>query len=176
MSTRWTGLAYFALFFSLNSTAPIHSAIASGEGPVRVQIEVPKDRYTIGEPFSFTLKATRDCYFIVFTIDASDHVELHDPANNEPYMGPAMLRAGEVRRLPVPGAPGRAIITPPTGPYEIGAVCGRDQLAAYGLDAAAMVSPAESGRRGFKFFLDKTVGGLDRERLSLITVTFSIER
>ena len=175
MTRGWTGLLCSVLFLAVCTATPSFTAGAADNNPVRVQIEIPKDRYTVGEPFSFTLKSTRDCHFIVFTIDASDHVELHDPSTNEPYMGSPILRAGEVRTVPVSGAPGRAIITPPTGPYEIGAVCGRDQLAAYGLDSAAMVTPAQSGRRGFKFFLDKAVGGFNREGLSLITVTFSIE-
>ena len=67
--------------------------------------------------------ATRDCYFLVFTVDANDKVELHDPVASGAYMGHPLLKAGERRQIPVADAPSRAVIKPPAGFYEIGAVC-----------------------------------------------------
>jgi len=37
------------------------------------------------------------------------------PAASGAYMGHSLLKAGERRQIPVSGAPGRAVIKPPTG-------------------------------------------------------------
>src|SRR5262245_45234984 len=97
----------------------------TGETPIEVRIELPKGSYALGEAITFVVTSNRDCYFLVFTIDPQDKVEVHDPVASGPYMGHPLLKAGERREIPVPDAPGRAVVTPPAGAYQIGAVCGR---------------------------------------------------
>src|SRR5262249_51153070 len=104
--------------------------------PLEVEIDLPKRKYRIGDPFSFMVTATRDCSFLVFTVDANDKVELHDPVASGAYMGHPLLKAGERRQIPVSDAPGRAVIKAPAGFYEIGAVCSRERLDKLGLTQA----------------------------------------
>jgi hypothetical protein len=83
--------------------------------PIEVRIELEKASYRLGESFRFTVTTNQDCYFLVYTIDFNDQVEVHDPSVSEAYMGQPLLKAGERRAIPVPDAPGRAVTTPPAG-------------------------------------------------------------
>jgi hypothetical protein len=57
------------------------------EGPIEVRIELEKTSYKLGEPLRFTFTANQDCYFLVYTIDPNDQVEVRDPAGSEAYIG-----------------------------------------------------------------------------------------
>ena len=83
------------------------------ETPIEVRIELPKITYALGETITFVVTSNRGCYFLLFTIDPNDKVEVHDPVASGPYMGHPLLKAGERREIPVPDAPGRAVVTPP---------------------------------------------------------------
>src|SRR5262245_28349230 len=98
------------------------------ETSIEVRIELPKVTYALGEAITFVVTSNHDCYFLVFTIDPNDKVEVHDPVASGPYMGHPLLKAGERREIPVPDAPGRAVVTLPAGAYQIGAVCSREEL------------------------------------------------
>jgi len=154
-------------------------ASSGGQGSIEspgleVRIELPKRRYVFGESFSFVVTTNRDCNFLVFTVDGNDKVEIHDPVASGDYMGHPLLKAGERRQIPVPDAPGRAVIKPPAGFYEIGAVCSRDELAKLGLVQAKLIEPAKSGRRSFQFHLEEQARGADRNALSRTTASYEV--
>src|SRR5262245_25372389 len=65
----------------------------AAEQPVQPSIVLEKRSYALGETFSFTITTTRDCHFLMFTIDANDRVEIHDPTVSKVYMGDPLLRA-----------------------------------------------------------------------------------
>jgi hypothetical protein len=68
---------------------------------------------------------------------------VHDLVTSGAYMGHPLLKAGELPQIPQPDAPGRAVITPPAGRYEIEAVCGRGQLAKLGPTQSELKEPAK---------------------------------
>jgi hypothetical protein len=147
----------------------------AGGAPVEVRIELPKTSYALGESITFVVTTNQDCYFLVFTIDPNDKVEIHDPVASGAYMGHPLLKVGERRQIPQPDAPGRAVITPPAGTYEIGAVCGREELAKFGLSQIQLKEPAKGGRRSFQFHLDEKVKGADRQALSRTTMGYNVK-
>lgn len=156
------------------------SGAAAGESArptdaIEVRIELPKATYALGEAITFVVTSNRDCYFLVFTIDPNDKVEIHDPVASGDYMGHPLLRAGERRQIPVPDAPGRAIITPPAGAYEIGAVCSREEFAKLGLSHVELKEPAKAGRRSFQFHLGEKIDRVDRNSLSRATVFYDVK-
>ena len=65
------------------------------EMPLEVRVELPKSTYALGEPITFVVTTNRDCYFLLFTIDPNDKVEIHDPIASGAYMGHPLLTAGE---------------------------------------------------------------------------------
>ena len=142
---------------------------------IEVAIGLAKTAFTIGEPFTFTLRANRDCNLLVFTIDAADKVELHDPNLESAYMGAALLKAGEVRQIPIPGAPGRAVIKAPVGGYQLGAVCAREDLTRLGLAEAQLRVPAANGKRSFTFTLDEAIQRVRRDDVSRVTVGYQVK-
>jgi hypothetical protein len=163
-----------AIAFLSDSTSNTTSEDTTRFSAMDVRIELPKTTYTLGDSFSFVVTTNRDCYFLVFTIDANDKVELHDPVVSGPYMGHPLLKAGERRQIPVPDAPGRAVITPPAGSYEIGAVCGREELNKFGFTQVQLNEPARAGRRSFQFHLEETAKRVDRNALSRTTVGYEV--
>jgi len=68
--------------------------------PLEVEIDLPKRKYRIGDPFSFIVTATRDCYFLVFTVSANDEVELHEPVGGLITARPGAPETGICRRSP----------------------------------------------------------------------------
>jgi hypothetical protein len=142
--------------------------------PIAVSIELPKRQWHIGETFSFTITATRPCHFLVYTIDADGRVELHDPKVSGAFMGAPVLTAGERRQIPVAGAPGRARIDPPSGRYEIGAVCSLAELEQVGLGAAALRQPARRGRRSFVFQVEEAAKAAETGVLARVTVAYEV--
>jgi hypothetical protein len=171
---------YFCLLAMVPILIGTSAAAAAGEdaartGPVEVRIELPKASYALGDTITFVVTANRDCYFLVFTIDPNDKVEIHDPVASGPYMGHPLLKAGERREIPVPDAPGRAVVTPPAGTYEIGAVCGREELAKFGLSQIELKEPAKAGRRSFEFHLGEKINHVDRNALSQTTIAYDVK-
>jgi Domain of unknown function (DUF4384) len=144
------------------------------EMPLEVRVELPKTTYALGEPITFVVTTNRDCYFLLFTIDPNDKVEVHDPIASGAYMGHPLLKAGERRQIPVEDAPGRAIVTPPAGAYQIGAVCGREELGKLGLSNVELKEPAKAGRRSFEFHLGGKTDRLDRNTLSRATAVYQV--
>ena len=130
-----------------------HVPEASAISPLNLNIELPKDRFSIGDEFSFFITAKQKCQFIVFTIDVTGSVEVHDPSLVPSFMGPPILQAGERRRIPVrsPDSSRKnvAFIDPPTGLEQIGAVCSREGLSALGISDYELKTPA--GRGGVNF-------------------------
>jgi serine/threonine protein kinase len=155
------------------STAP--AAKGASQPAIEVAIDLPKSTFAIGDAFTFVLRANRDCNLLVFTIDSDDKVELHDPAASGAFMGAPILKAGETRQIPVPGAPGRAVIKAPVGSYQLGAVCAREDLAKLGLAEAQLRTPAASGKRNFSFKLDEAVRRVQREDVSRVTVPYEVK-
>ena len=159
---------------NLGQDAPI-AYRSSPDIPFEVQIELPRIKYKIGDPFNFAVHSNKDCNFLVYTVDAADKVELHDPRVSGAFMGAPVLKAGERRQIPVSGAPGRALISPPSGVYQIGAVCGRDDLAELGIGSTQLRKPAQEGKRNFSFAIEAAARNIRRDRLSLATVTYEVE-
>jgi len=145
------------------------------DNPFQVHIELPRTRFKVGDDFSFVVKANKDCNFLIYTVSAADKVELHDPKVSGAFMGDPLLRAGERREIPVGTAPGRARINPPAGPYQIGAVCGREDLDKLGIGETQLRRPAQEGRRSFAFTIDQIVNRIDRSKLARATVTYEVE-
>jgi hypothetical protein len=160
--------------------AATSAAASAGDDIVRiapaieVRVELDKPIYRFGDSFRFAVTANQDCYFLVFTIDASDKVEIHDPVASGEYMGYPLLKAGERRESPVPDAPGRAVITPPAGSYQIGALCGREGLAKFGLSNAELKEPAKAGRRGFQLQLHEKLDRIHRSSVAQVTVFYEV--
>ena len=147
----------------------------AGEAPIEVRVELPKIDYQVGETITFTVTANRDCNFLVYTIDPNGKVELHDPVVSGAYMGHPLLKAGEHRQIPAPDAPGRAVVTPPGGRYEIGAVCSRHDLDKLGMSRVQLKEPAMGGRRSFQFHLDERAKSIDRDNLARVTVAYEVK-
>jgi hypothetical protein len=146
-----------------------------GEAPIEVRVELPKMEYTVGEAITFVVTANRDCNFLVYIIDPNGKVELHDPVVSGAYMGHPLLKAGEHREIPAPDAPGRAVVTPPGGRYEIGAVCSRDDLDKLGLSQIQLREPARGGRRSFQFHLEQQTERADRKDLARATIAYDVK-
>jgi hypothetical protein len=144
------------------------------EMPMNVHIELSKTTYALGDSITFVVTTNRDCYFLVFTIDPNDKVEIHDPVVSGAYMGHPLLKAGERRQIPEPDAPGRAVVRPPPGRYEIGAVCGREELSKLGLSQIELKEPAKAGRRSFQFHLGEKVKRIDRDAIGQMAVTYEV--
>lgn len=144
------------------------------EAAIEVRIDLPKAEYKIGETIAFTVTANRDCNFLVYTIDPNGSVELHDPVVSGAYMGHPLLKAGERRQIPVPDAEGRAVVTQPSGHYEIGAVCSRDDLDKLGMSRIQLKEPAMGGRRSFQFHLDERTKSTDRKSLARATAAYDV--
>ena len=162
-----------ALLTTWSGTA--HSQTTVRELPLDVRIELPKATFALGESIAFVVSSNRDCYFLVFTVDPNGKVEVHDPVASGAYMGHPLLKAGERRQIPQPDAPGRAVITPPAGRYEIGAVCGRDELANLGLTQSELKEPAKGGRRSFEFHLEKKIERIDRDALGRTAASYDVK-
>jgi len=145
------------------------------ENPFQVEIELPRTRFRVGDSFSFAVRANRDCYFMVYTVSATDKVELHDPKVSGAFMGDPLLKAGERREIPVGTAPGRARINPPAGPYQIGAVCSRDDLEKLGISETRLRRPAQEGKRSFTFTMEQLLNRINRDQLARATVTYEVE-
>lgn len=169
------GLFVMAVALIANSAATPAGEDIVREVPIEVRIELEKATYRLGEPFTFTVTANQDCYFLVFTIDPNDQVEVHDPGPSGAYMGRPLLKAGEKRAIPVADAPGRAVITPPAGRYQIEAVCSREQLAKLGLSDVELKEPAKAGRRSFQFYLDEKVNRVDRSAVTQVIVSYEVK-
>lgn len=147
--------------------------------PLGVKIELPKRRYKIGDEFFFHISAKRDCKFIVFTIDSNGKVEVHDPTYAEAFMGPSLLKAGERRRIPIesndPTVRNAAIIDPPAGTQQIGALCSIDGLAALGISDYQLKYPAKLGQAKFTFQIHNIENRFNQDQFSKATVNFDVE-
>ena len=75
--------------------------------------------------------------------------------------------------IPVPDAPGRAVVTPPAGAYQIG-VCSREELGKLGLTNVQLKEPAKAGRRSFEFHLGQKIKEVDHNSLSQATITYQV--
>ena len=89
---------------------------------------------------------------MVYTVSPAGAIEVHDPMQEEPFMGKPVLRANEWRQLP---AKGYATVNPDTGRFELEAVCSKEPLSTLGLSINDLREPARGGRRSFTFALDK---------------------
>lgn len=159
---------FLGLLVAVGLVVPVEAVYAQ----IDVRVELSQVAYKVGDPMHFSVTANKDCYFLVFTIDAFGRVEVHDPNLAPEYMGPPLLRAGERRPIPVPGAPGKAIVGPPTGTHKIGAVCGEKELKEYGLTQFELKAPARAGKRSFEFHLDNKIAGI--RALSKITANYEV--
>lgn len=130
-----------------------------------ITLSLPKTRYFVGEPFSFSVHATKDCPFLVLTVDGLGKPRLYEPAAEGPSMGTPLLKAGERRRIPVQGA---AVVEPPAGAYQIAALCDKEELSRLGLASASR------HRRNFGFKVQDTVYTIDRDELDKIAITYDV--
>jgi hypothetical protein len=147
-------------------------ASVDNESPFDVQIELPTTTFRPGETFNFAVRSSKDCNLLVYTVDANDKVELHDPNVSRAFMGDPRLAAGERRVIPVSG---RARITDTRGEYQIGAVCSRGDLAKLGITEVALKKPAAEGKRSFTFVMEQIAKGIDRTQLARATVTYRVD-
>ena len=131
-----------------------------------IVLTLPKTQYVIGEPFAFTLRANRDCPFLVLTVDAQGRPKLYDPAVEGAFMGNVVLKARERRRIPVSGV---AVVQPPTGTYQIAAVCTKEELARLGLHNASA-----RNRRNFGFKHQDAAYTIDRDAFDKVAVTYEV--
>ena len=144
--------------------------------PLSVRIELPKEHFSVGEEFFFHVSAQRACQFIIFTIESTGAVEVHDPTLSAvaSFMGPPVLQAGERRRIPVLSKTKKAIIDPPAGRKQIGAVCSRDGLAALGISDYELKTPAGLGAPKFTFRLESLQNRFDQGTLSADTAYYKV--
>lgn len=153
--------------FQATTPEPVPAAIM-------VRVSLPKASFAVGEELRFTLEANRDCHFLVYTVSADDKVEVHDPASAPGLFGDPVLRAGERRDIPVAGSTQIARVKAPAGDYEVGAVCGRQELARLGLARDALAAPAQGGRRSFEVVLKEAVGRLRRDEISRASASYRV--
>jgi hypothetical protein len=146
---------------------------SSGPGSLKLEIALPKKSFAVGDDLAFSVRSNKDCYFLVYTVSPSGDVEQHDPAQNDVFMGSAMLKAEQWRHLPVQGF---ATIKPPAGNFELGAVCSKEPLATIGLSDAQLREPARGGRRSFSFALDKAAKGTKRDDFARATVSYEVKQ
>ena len=149
--------------------------------PLGVRIELPKIRFAIGDEFFFHVFAQRACKFIVFTIDSAGKVEVHNPAlpEVEPFMGPSLLRAGERRRIPIASSDSAtrnvAIIEPPAGLQQIGAVCSLDGLDKLGISDYEMKIPTgPDAAKEFNGTIQRLRDRFDQGKLSAVTTYYEV--
>ena len=146
--------------------------------PLGVSIELPRSSFAVGEEFFFHVSAQRTCRFIVFTIDSTGVVQVHDPELVESFMGPPLLQAGERRRIPVPSPDPSmrnvATIDPPAGSKQIGVVCSHDGLAALGISDYELKTPAGLGGVKFSFKVESLQNRFDQETLSAVTTYYEV--
>ena len=140
--------------------------------PLQLEIALPKRTYLIGDNLSFSLRSSRDCYFMVYTLGPTGEVERHDPTQNAIFMGSELLRAGQWRQVPVNGY---ATVKAPSGAFELGAVCSKEPLAKIGLSDAQLREPMRGGRRSFSFALDKATNSVPRADIARAIVTYDVQ-
>lgn len=139
-----------------------------------VRIAVAKPTFTVGEELRFSVQASRDCHFLIYTVSADDKVEVHDPASAPGLFGPPTLRAGERRDIPIAGSTQIARVKAPAGDYEIGAVCGREELTRLGLSQERLATPARGGKRSFEVVLKEAEGRLNRNEISRAAISYRV--
>jgi hypothetical protein len=141
--------------------------------PLRLEIALANNSYAIGERMSFSLKANRACYFLIYTVSPSGDVEPHEPAENTVFMGSPLLGAEAWRRIPVNGF---ATIKPPPGTFELGAICSTQPLASIGLSDAELRGPAQAGRRSFYLALDNAAKRSKQNDFARATVGYEVRQ
>lgn len=139
--------------------------------PLGVRIDLPKTSFAVGEEFFFHVSAQRACQFIVFGIDSTGEVEVHDPALAAAFMGSPVLQAGERRRIPIKGF---ATIDPPAGLKQVGAVCSRDGLADLGISDYELKLPASLGASKFSRKVKSLQNRFDQGTLATVTAYFKV--
>jgi len=132
-----------------------------------IVLTLPKTEYVIGEPFSFVVRANRDCRFLVLTVDGAGKPTLHDPAIEGDFMGDVVLKARERRKIPVAGI---ATVEPPSGVYLIGAVCNKEELVQLGLGEGA-----PRPRRNFRFKQPDGEYKVDRDAFNKLAVSYEVK-
>ncbi|MBS0242872.1 MAG: protein kinase [Proteobacteria bacterium] len=142
--------------------------------PSDVNISLAKSTFRIGDELNFTLTARKDCQFLVYTVGADDKVEVHDPATDSAFFGKPLLDAGEQRMIPVVGSTKIARIKGPAGNYEIGAVCGRDELERLGLSVDQLNEQGQRGKRSFEIVLKQASGRLNRAEIERASVPYTV--
>jgi serine/threonine protein kinase len=157
---------------SLFSPCRLFGIGCRAQGPLELEIALPKRTYTVGDNLSFSLKSNRDCYFMVYTLGPTGEVERHDPAQNTIFMGSEQLKAAQWRQLPVNGY---ATVKAPVGTFELGAICSKAPLANIGLSDAQLREPTRGGRRSFSFALDKASGSVPRADVARATITYVVQ-
>jgi hypothetical protein len=177
LSMALAGIAVLAAiagagYYIISPEAGKAVSTSPAEPPFNVSIELPQTRFKIGDSMSFAVTATKDCSLLVFTVDANGAVQLHTPAREGQFMGAAILAAGERRQIPVSG---RARVTPPPGEYQLGAVCGKGDLAKLGIEDYKLKEAARQSRRNFEFTLDEMCNRIDRSLLARTSVTYVVE-
>jgi len=155
----------------LGIACPGVSKSGTGSAPVQIEIAMPARTFAVGDNLNFSLRSNRDCHFLVYTIGPAGEVERHDPEENAVFMGSPVLKAGEWRRIPVKGF---ATVKPPSGNFELGAVCSEVPLADVGLSEAQLREPARSGRRSFSFALDNAGKVAKRDELARAVVGYEV--
>jgi hypothetical protein len=120
-------------------------------GPLQIEVALPRNSFAVGDNLSFRVRSNRDCYFMVYTVSPRGAIAVHDPVQEELFMGKPVLKANEWRQLP---AKGYATVNPDTGVFELEAICSKEPLSTLGLSISDLREPARSGKRSFTFALD----------------------
>jgi hypothetical protein len=160
----------------LAKLAPTGSAVptiglvkSSGNNQFQVQLELPKTRFKVGERFSINVRANKACWLMLYDVDAHGRVELIPRSAAERQALGNPLKAGETRQF-------IAEITPPAGSYQVGAVCGQDDLAKLGISEKRLANAAKAGKRSFKLVLDNVLQGVNRDLLNHVAIEYEVER
>lgn len=125
---------------------------AVSTGALQIELDLPKDTFSVGDNLTFRVRSNRDCYFMIYTVSPTGVIEVHDPMHEELFMGKPMLMANEWRQLPTRGY---ATVNPEAGRFELEAICSKEPLSSLGLSINDLREPARGGRRSFSFALDK---------------------
>jgi class 3 adenylate cyclase len=150
--------------------APTPRPDENAEKWLSIGIELPKTTYRAGEDFSFALRASNSCKFLVYTVDDGGRIEVHDPRTSPAFMGDPTLKARERRPIPVGAQAGRVRVNDRPGHYQLNALCADDELAS----VADVEDVARQGNQAFQRYLGEITTRIGRDHLGTASVDYEV--
>jgi hypothetical protein len=141
---------------------------------INLQITLAKTDYQVNETLSYTLQTNQNCHALIYTIDADDRVQLHDLTPTGANPTTPTLNADTPLQVTGPNGQGPVIVPAARGNYLIGALCGRDALAAVGTTMASLADAASQGGTKFLAYLSELTSGINPNLLGDTRVNYAV--